>query len=67
MIATLLLTEKKVGHNLIYCYDYPKLLNKFIKLKQISNYAITLKSELSSGTKSPELFLSGNVMLKWLS
>ena len=45
-------------------YNYLKLLKKFIKLEQISNYALSLKSELSSCPQSPELSLSENAMLK---
>ena len=52
--------------NFIYGYNYPKLSNKFIKQEQISNYAISRKSELSSGLQSPELSRSENAMLKWL-
>ena len=47
----------------IYGYNYPKLSNRFIKQEQISNYAISRKSELSSGSQSPELSISE--MLCW--
>ena len=39
----------------MYGYSYSKFLNKFIKQEQIANYAISHKSELSSGPQSPEL------------
>ena len=44
-------------------YDYLKLLKKFIKLEQISNYALSLKSESSSGPQSPGLSLSENAII----
>ena len=44
-------------------YNYLKLFKKFIKLEQISNYAICLKSELSSGPQSPDISLSENVTI----
>ena len=45
-------------NNFIYGYNYPKLSNKSIKQEQISNYAISSKSELSSAPQSPELSIS---------
>ena len=53
--------------NFIYGHNYPKLLNRFIKQQQISNYAVSRKSGLSSGPQSRELSLSENAMLKYLS
>ena len=50
----------------LYTTTYPKLSNKFIKLKQISNYTIIHKSELSSGPQRPELFLTKSAMGKGL-
>ena len=50
-----------------YTTTYPKLSNKFNKLKQISNYTIIHKSELGSGPQSPELSLTKNAMCKGLS
>ena len=48
-------------------YDYPKLSNKFIKLQQMPNHAISRKSESRRGLQGPELSLSENAMLKGLS
>ena len=38
--------------------------NKIIKQEEISNYAVSRESELSSGPQTPELSLSENTMLK---
>ena len=43
---------------ILYGYIYLKLSNKFVKQEQISNYAISRKSELRSGPQSPELSIS---------
>ena len=58
IIVIITVNSNEMNKSKILYYNYLKLSNKFIKQEQISNYAISRRSELSSGPQSPKLSIS---------